>query len=347
MAEGFLLARVLLRFGDDSQEILGNLSAIAHTPDGKLWVACDEFRQLECLSPVEPLIFGSHQSIAVDQFIELPNKKDEIDLEGFDFEDGYLWFVGSHSTKRKKPKGKDINQDLERLATITTEANRFVLGRIAVVEGKLIPENAAKLEMKDNQSTLMIALDQDPHLKPFIKSGIPSKDNGLDIEGLAVRKDRVFLGLRGPVLRGLAIILELKLEVKESGILQLKPIGKNGEVYQKHFLDLDGLGIRDICFQGSDLLILAGPTMDLDGALRLFRWKQALACENCLVLPQSSDQLQALFDLPYHVGSDRAEGIVLYPCLDQSEALLVVYDTPHPSRQPEPNTVYADVFRIP
>ena len=32
--------------------------------------------------------------------------------------------------------------------------------------------------------------------------GIPSNDNGFDVEGLAVSGNRVFLGLRGPVLAG-------------------------------------------------------------------------------------------------------------------------------------------------
>ena len=47
---------------------------------------------------------------------------------------------------------------------------------------------------------------------------LPSKDNGLDIEGLAVLGNRVYLGLRGPVLRGRAIILELELEESEPGV---------------------------------------------------------------------------------------------------------------------------------
>ncbi|MNG03413.1 hypothetical protein D3C84_864920 [compost metagenome] len=35
--------------------------------------------------------------------------------------------------------------------------------------------------------------------------------------------------------------------------------------YRKHFFALNGLGFRDLCTSGDDLLILAGPTMDLDG----------------------------------------------------------------------------------
>ena len=48
-------------------------------------------------------------------------------------------------------------------------------------------------------------------------------------------------------------------------MLRLREIGSHGLPYRKHLLELGGLGIRDLCVDGDDLLILAGPTMDLDG----------------------------------------------------------------------------------
>ena len=53
------------------------------------------------------------------------------------------------------------------------------------------------------------ALRGDEHLGSFL--AIPGKDNGFDIEGLAVAGERLFIGLRGPVLRGWAVILEVEL----------------------------------------------------------------------------------------------------------------------------------------
>jgi hypothetical protein len=49
-----------------------------------------------------------------------------------DFSSDYLWLVGSHSTKRKKTKGKDPDKDIEILAQIETEVNRYLLARILV-----------------------------------------------------------------------------------------------------------------------------------------------------------------------------------------------------------------------
>ena len=56
--------------------------------------------------------------------------------------------------------------------------------------------------------TLVDVLRADPHLAPFV--AIPARDNGLHVEGLAVGGDRLFVGLRGPVLRGWAVVLELR-----------------------------------------------------------------------------------------------------------------------------------------
>lgn len=63
---------------------------------------------------------------------------------------------------------------------------------------------------------------------PFLKAGIPGKDNGFDIEGIVVFPDEsggiediwVFVELRGPVLRGWAILLEL--QVKDEGEREAK-----------------------------------------------------------------------------------------------------------------------------
>ena len=79
---------------------------------------------------------------------------------------------------------------------------------------------------------------------------IPSKDNGLDIEGLAVKEGRLLLGLRGPVLRGWAIIIEIEPFESEAGVLELKEIGEDGAKYKKYFLDLNGLGGTRVMLAG-------------------------------------------------------------------------------------------------
>ncbi|HEY9811462.1 MAG TPA: DUF3616 domain-containing protein [Halomicronema sp.] len=354
MPENFLLSRVLLRFQPNFSALLQDLSAVTFTPDGSLWVGSDETTHLERLSPAESCIFDNHCSFNLGDFITLPNESEEIDIEGLCYQEGYLWVVGSHSPKRKKAKGKSSEDDMERLATLKTEKNRYLLARIPCQNGQLFKSidddkfhlNAACLETTPTGNLLTDALIDDPHLGLFIKAGIPSKENGFDVEGLAVCGDKVFLGLRGPVLRGWAVILELQLEELETGILGLKKIGNQGELYQKYFLDLNGLGVRELCFDGEDLIILAGPTMTLDGDLRIFRWHQVLNHTEHTLIPQNSEQLEVLFDLPFKIGGDRAEGLALMSCLGEKESLLVVYDSPAPDRIVEESAVFADVFRL-
>lgn len=358
MSDSFLLSRVLLKFAPDRPfPLTDNLSAAVLTPDGLLWVASDETQHLERLSATDLLTFDQHQSFPLKDYITLPDPDTEVDIEGLDYSDFYLWIVGSHSLKRKKPKGKKLAKDLERLATISFEANRYLLARIPLIDGKLYqchphPQNpekelkAAHLPYHHKGNYLTDILADDPHLKDYINHPIPSKENGFDIEGLVVAKKRIFLGLRGPVLRGWAMILELEIDQSQDGNLTLKEIGQAGKRYRKHFLDLDGMGIRELCFDQGDLIILAGPTMDLEGAMRLFRWKNVFNLQENSFNVQGEESLKVIVDLPFQFGSDHAEGLTKFSCLGQQNSLMVVYDSPNSNRKPSQDSVFADIFRF-
>lgn len=357
MQESFLLSRVLLHFNSSSADLLQELSAVARTPEGHLWVASDELNFIERLSPIEPYVFGEHRRFAIADYIDLFNQDDEIDIEGMDFAEPYLWFMGSHSKKRGKPKGKKPDKDLQKLATVETELNRYLLARIPVVNGELFKScehpsleagllTAACLKPTENGNQLIDALKQDDHLGVFVSMALPSKENGLDIEGIAVCGNHLFLGLRGPVLRGWAVILEVEIEEPEPGTLNLKTIDETGLCYKKYFVNLNGLGIRELCLWGDDLIILAGPTMDLEGAMQVFRLQDALSHASNTLFEQDTDALTLLFNLQFTIGGDHAEGLSLFPCLGQPNALLVVYDSPHAQRSMGDASVFADVFRL-
>lgn len=356
MSEGFLLSRLLLRFDAPDDQIFSNLSAAALTPDGSLWLGSDEGIAIERLSPLEPNTFGSHQSFELSKFLPLVNKKDEIDIEGLDYYDHYLWLVGSHSLKRKKPKGEDPKTDIGRLKEIKTEPNRYLLARIPVQDGQLMQSfsadngdntvyRAASLPISEQGNPLMEALKTDEHLGFYITQPIPSKENGFDVEGLAVDHNKIFLGLRGPVLRGFAMILELEVEETTPGVLALKQFPETQQSYRKHFFELNGLGIRELCIQGEDLIILSGPTMDLDGIMKVFRWKNALTRSTHTINYQGSKDLELLFHIPFYPDTDHAEGLELLSCLGQA-GLLVVYDSPNPNRIISEREVFADIFRL-
>jgi uncharacterized protein DUF3616 len=353
------------------KELRDGLSAAVQIGD-TLWVTNDETISLERLSLVVGGNTGNyrygrhHKQFSLNDYLRLPvppppdpAELEEADVEGLVYEDGYLWLVGSHSLKRKKPKPQDGAEKAQKqLAQVSSDGNRYLLARIPIVErngtytlAKEDTQNgkkrtAAQLRGGDQGNDLTEALRGDEHLGSFL--AIPGKDNGFDIEGLAVAGERLFVGLRGPVLRGWSVILEVALEegYDQPSTLRLKAIGPHDRLYRKHFLYLGGLGIRDLCAQGSDLLILAGPTMDLDGPVAVFRWPGDAEPGGENVVPAS--ELERVLDVPYGQGVDHAEGMTLFSSDGgRAHSLLVVYDSASESRQSGGSAVAADVFPLP
>ncbi|MGQ9371043.1 DUF3616 domain-containing protein [Azospirillum sp. A39] len=341
--------------GHLDEPIRANLSAI-ETDGETLFAGSDEGARVERLVRVDRG-YGDHRSYPLGDFFDLPaGQGGEADIEGLALDGGWLWIAGSHSLARKKPKPDehDAAACLERLTEVKRDPNRFLLGRIPVcpatdAPGRLEPvrsdggRTAACLKMGSKRNALAKALKDDEHIGRFID--VPAKENGFDVEGLAARGDRLFLGLRGPVLRGWACILELRVEEKRTGRLRLAPVGRGGRCYAKHFLDLDGLGVRELTFDGDDLLILAGPTMDLDGPVIVYHWTGVLDATDETVVPRG--RLSRALDLPYGTGFDHAEGMAHRDAPD-GRGLLVVYDNPGADRRhADGRGVDADLFAIP
>jgi hypothetical protein len=346
----------------EASDIRQSLSAIVRV-GRHLFLGCDETATLERVTDLGGGRFGEHRTYKLADLLDLPaGKHDEVDVEGLGWDPPYLWLVGSHSRKRGKAKGgMDFDEASEELGDVDTDDNRYLLARVPLEEdaeaGGMVPrkscpdprdpENtltAARVRGDGRKSELIRELKDDPHLRRFIK--IPGKDNGLDVEGIQVAGGRVLLGLRGPVLRGWAVVLEVEpVDCKGEGLMKLRKIGKDGRRYRKHFLDLNGLGIRDLAQSGDDLLILAGPTMDVRAHAGVFRWRGGLrTAEESLV---SSDALEQLTALPHDVegGSDHPEGMCRFDEGGSEHRLLVAYDSPSTSRV-DGDGVTADVFRL-
>ncbi|NJN17135.1 MAG: DUF3616 domain-containing protein [Oscillochloris sp.] len=358
MHEAFLLSRALLKLGTEDEDLTGDLSAATITADGSLWLASDEMQSIERLAPIEPYVFGERQNFHLADYVDLESDEGEIDIEGMDADEHYLWLTGSHSLKRKKTKGKNMAKDITRLATVKPELNRFLLARIPIVGQNLFAScshpsqpdmilTAAAIQQRGATNALTEALGDDDHLGAFLSIPLGDKENGFNIEGLAVRGNHVFLGLRGPVMDGWAIILELELAEEEPGVLTLQQSKGWQRPYRKHFLDLDGLGIRELLLHNDDLLILAGPTMKVEGAMKLFRMSDALNHDDDSLSSREIGDLELLFVLPFTLGHDHAEGLACLPCLNEPDALLVVYDSPNPLRMVGKTALFGDIFRLP
>jgi hypothetical protein len=334
----FVERQVELRFDASSREARThtNLSAVRTDALG-LWLAGDETATVEHLA-FRGGRYDDQRTFFLADFVDLPaGREEEADIEGLGRADGWLWAIGSHSLKRRRIKrGHPPHKARRRLAAVVREENRFVLVRLPLVGATPVREDGSRRAeiLSGPGRNLADLLAGDPHLGPFVS--IPSKDNGLDVEGVAVLGGRLFVGLRGPVLRGWATVLEIRPESDPGrpGFLRLADI--DGGPYRTHFLDLGGLGVRDMCPYRDGLLILAGPTMSLDGPVRLLRWDPRDE-------PSVLHEPVLVGDLPYGDGCDHPEGITV---LD-GDRLLVVHDSPSAQRLTPQGGVLADIVRMP
>jgi hypothetical protein len=337
------------RLGDDP--VSKNLSAVARSGNS-LFLACDEAAGIECLTRQADGTYGAHEHVSLAGFLDLPaGASQEMDIEGLAAVDGYLWVVGSHALKRRKLKQKDWRRPdlMQELGELVREPNRYILGRVPLRTGmpgaptlarEAEGRSVAKLRMAGDRGGLARWLRKDRLLSPF--SGLPAKENGLDIEGIAVAGERVWLGLRGPVIGGHAMVLELLLKEPRPGCLKPRRIGPGEQRYRRHMLDTGGLGIRDLRLDGEDLLLLVGPTMALEGTAHVLRWRRATLDEKEGLV--SRERLELVADLPYLRDADHPEGLELWPEAGPG-ALLVVYDAPAGKRlEREGRTVQADIL---
>lgn len=196
-----------------------------------------------------------HQFIALpDSQIVLSPGKDELDIEGLAWQAPYLYAIGSHAKKRKKVKPDASNQkNLKRLTPIHDEPARNQLFRIRL-DSQL---NVTQIE----SLSLMPVLQKMSILSPF--TAIPGKENGIDIEGIAVRGTQLYIGFRGPVLRGNLVPI-LKLTLSHSKFNVQDPEFK--------LVNLNGLGIRDMFAFNERIYLLSGPVNTLPNVYQIHSW---------------------------------------------------------------------------
>ncbi|WP_157928818.1 DUF3616 domain-containing protein [Pararhizobium haloflavum] len=354
-------SRLRLTFLDKSElrlvdaVITEDISALA-TIGRTLFCACDETATVERLVFDEATnTFAGHENFAIGHAFDLPGGlTGEMDIEGLAIDDGYLWITGSHGLKRKHPNAEDGTQN--GLSHIDWDENRGFLGRVPIVEsepGVFMPvasiealedgSNARRAAMfamgKSGEKAIRKVLADDPLLAPFMN--IPCKENGFDVEGLAVKGDRLHLGLRGPVLGSHALIVTMRFKDDGKGRLKHRKLD-GGSRYTIHALDLDGLGIRDLLFDGEALLVLAGATQNIDGIQKIYTIDR---------FPERADvitagEIETMMALPIMEGCDHAEGLSFFE-MDGKRHLLVAYDSPSDDRHdPKSNRLDVDVYEL-
>jgi Protein of unknown function (DUF3616) len=322
--------RIILDYAgaDGLNDVLHNLSGVAAA--GRfLWTASDEGRTIECLEPDGDGYRLRQQHKLNRQFPNLPDEREdhddkpaEVDIESLAVCDGALWICGSHCKVRwttKEDREKERTQQRFRpRPEFNKRASRHLLGKVALKdEGGGLQDGGDHLPFKEKGS-LRRALKENRFLKPFI--GLPSKENGLDIEGFTTRDGkRLFFGLRGPLVDSFAVVVELEV----TGGLKLAD-----RQMVTHFLDLKGLAVRDLAQSGEEILVLAGPVSDAGTPFRLYRWqplrsRDAQSPAECHHWPLDPEHGTGLGEKP--------EAICRLDHRGRS-GLIVLYDKPNPWR---------------
>jgi hypothetical protein len=285
------------------KKAIRNLSGAAFIGDS-LYLANDEGRKLLHLrrDGAAATRYTMKKAIAVSDLFELRDEEideeREFDLEALAVDGDRLWLIGSHAMGHaapddSHPKQLGLKRDRDRLlfACVETENGKLKTdsGRHLRIEAVGATYTTAFLSalratsprangfVREISALTGIAADSFGDIGWFTPYTLAStKENGLDIEGLAVRRhpgdssrSTVFVGLRGPVIDGQAVIVEVTIREHADRGLTVE------DAPRFHLLDLDGFGVRDLEWRGAGLLILAGPTMTRQNESALYRWRDA------------------------------------------------------------------------
>jgi hypothetical protein len=199
-----------------------DLSGIARLSDKLFVIGADEGRAIQVVVLSQPA-----KTLKVVRTIELVKTGQEIDTEAVAIEGDYCYVIGSHGISKKQGQ---------------RQQNRYKVFRVKLDRqtGKPISTDVA---------TLWDALGADPVLGEHFQQ--PLQHNGVNIEGLAVRQGRLFVGFRGPSLGGYAFVMEIPADELFAGKLRTDNL-----LHRLHLRE--GLGIREIVAAKVGFLIIAG-----------------------------------------------------------------------------------------
>jgi hypothetical protein len=208
-------------------EVVGDqdLSGIACISDRFCLIGADEGREVQVVE-----LSRQARTLRVLETISLLPSGDEIDIEAIAAEGDCYYITGSHGISKKRGEH---------------QGNRFRIFRLRVDPATGRPGKPISLDV----ASLADLLRGDPVLGEYF--GKPLQQRGVNIEGLAVREGRLFVGLRGPNLQGDAFVIEVRADDVFGG--------KPRPPYTLHRLRLGtGVGIREIVAAKTGFLVIGG-----------------------------------------------------------------------------------------
>ena len=293
-----------------------DISGVAVMKDGSLLIASDESKKSVQVIKKNDAKYTAQRPLKIVDEVD-----DELDLEAVTGKpDSHLYFaVGSHSSRRKQIYKKHANKtDEKRRERFEEDSPDRQRTREQIFRFEIDEEGKLKdLKSKDLQTAIrshnLLSHFYNRKVNGKRVSAIPSKENGIDIEGMAWHDNKLYLGLRGPVLRwNFVPVMTVDFD--------------NLERTAVRYVQLNGRGIRDLVHIDDGFLILAGANGDEPLSYQLYFWNG----KNCFPGKEDtpSKHVVLLGSIPAPQGS-KPEGITVLNLKDEAAAhydLLVVYD---------------------
>lgn len=288
----------------DTMTIVGSViededvSAIAILSPQHYILGVDEGRRLQLLEACRPGPCRAADPIA------LPGGDGEVDVEALARDGNALYAIGSHTCNRRRVRQRHSREkNLERLQRVTCQESREGLFRVPL-DANGLP--TGPIERRDLRQRIY----HDPYLAAFARQ--PSKENGVDIEGLASAEGRLYIGFRGPVLRGNWVPVM---------ITAFDDLSR----HELRWLQLGGRGVRSLERVEGGFLLIGGAVSDAEMSYELYFWDG----EDCLPDDgESACVVQGLGSLPAADGA-KPEGIAVLQDRGPTNGwdIIVVYDS--------------------
>jgi hypothetical protein len=179
------------------------------------------------------------------KLILLSNADEEMDAEGTAYADGFFYVTGSHGRSRKNNEDNKSSYTVVRFPVDTASGLptfQFAADKVAPQIQVSVPDRLRNVISQGDGH------DNGDLLKKAYNKSL-EKENGANVEGIAVRNKRMHLGFRGPAG---GFVLSVNAEAVFSEAEKLEP--------HVNILGLgDTAGIRDLTAVDAGILVLAGP----------------------------------------------------------------------------------------
>lgn len=223
------------------------------------------------------------------------------DSEGAAYDDGFFYITGSHGRARN--------------AVNKSSVPSYVVFRIPVDKATGKPAQISNNELPGVEASTRLhdAIHDGQFIGRFFNGFLD--ENGVNIEGIAVKGGRMYFGLRGPSVDSKAFILSVDTAAMFD---KKKKKDTLNAVVRKVRLGPD-TGIRDMAAVKDGILILTGPVNDQPVTPAIFFWNEL------------TDELRPLgyLDIPEKLEKAKAETLlILRDDANQPYRALIMFDGP-------------------